>query len=373
MGSPDYYGRQLDGLGGGISSLSKAVVVNPRLASPHALNSEDIKVDYTFIQVGVEDGELDFSGNCGNLTAAVGPHAVNSDMLRLNENSLTLEDAMRISDSSQRPDRIAVRASFLIHNTNTKKVIRCTFMVSRANSKLSTWTFEPRGTYTMPGVPGEGSEIRLQWLNPGGSKTASTLPTGNPTDVITVDGSEYNVSLVDISNPGIFIYGRDLGWDSRRSPDDLNSQTTLMTLLETIRRKGAETMGLNPNAQAVPKIVMVFPGSANNHIDCQAISMQKAHKAVPGTFAMNLGAACQIHGTIPHMLAHKTENGKITIGHPSGTAEVGAKITNGNVEYVELSRTARLLMDGYVFPARGQYSIEKIQTHSGMRASDLFT
>lgn len=310
---------------------------NPK--SPH--------VAYTFLQVGVQDGAVDMSGNCGNLTSAVGPYAIDLGHLRRQyANILDYNRASWIKQPS-RADRCAVPATVNLLNSNTNKIIRSTFMVSQGQD-LQQWKFEPRGNFAMPGVPGRASEISLQFLNPGGSKTSGTLPTGNPVDSIEVADRIFAVSLVDISNPGIFIDGRELGWDPTRKPTELDADTTLMATLEQIRRMGARMMGLDPDKPSIPKIVLVFPSENSDiHVHCQALSMGKAHKAVPGTLALNLGAACQIPGTIPNQLARHNTDGKITIGHPTGTAETAAKIhANGHVDYVEYSRTARCLIDG---------------------------
>ncbi|ETN44112.1 uncharacterized protein HMPREF1541_10662 [Cyphellophora europaea CBS 101466] len=335
LGSPDPYGRQLDGLGGGISSLSKADLMDGPFAD----------IQYTFFQVGVTDGLLDMSGNCGNLTSAVGPAAIDAGLLDAH-----LEDPR-------------TRVTFRLLNLNTNQVIQSTFSVSRPESQPGApWRFEPRGNFTMPGVAGTGSEITLRWLSPGGSKTTAALPTGRPLDQVEVEGQNYNVSLVDVSNPGIFISGADLGWDPARNPDELDAQPNLMEKLEVIRRKGAAMMGLDPDKPSIPKIVLVYrPRSAETHIDCQALSMGKAHKAVPGTLALNLGAACQMPGSVPNQLARASTTNKISIGHPTGFAEVGAKVTNGQeVEYVEISRTARCLMEGVALAAPSNYQCTPI-------------
>ena len=238
-------------------------------------------LEYTFLQVGVADGEVDMSGNCGNLTAAVGPYAVESELMRdqlQDQSILDLTRGIRIStqDSAFQPQEIlAVPATVDLWNRNTNKVIRSTFWVSHIERGLqSQWNFEPRGNFEMPGVPGTGSEIRLQWLKPGGSKTASTLPTGSATDSVTVKGRTFSVSLVDVSNPGIFIDGRELGWDPSWKPTELDSNTDLMETLDQIRRAGTEKMGLDPNKPSVPKIVLVFPSKAEDrHIDCQVSLM----------------------------------------------------------------------------------------------------
>ena len=323
------------------------------------------------------------TGCTGNLTAAVGPFVAAQASPRLVKYfSRQLEQKMpeeavfiRQDQASNDPAlaTLSMPVSLDIHNNNTNKTIRTTFWMSRifSHGKVQ-WVHEPRGSFVMPGIPGTGSEVRLQWLDPGGSRTPSTLPTGNRTDTIVVDDVIHTVSCVDVSNPGIFVDGRQLQWDATRSPNELDAETDLMATLDKIRCRGTEMMGLDPKEKAVPKIVMVFPSSSDDrHIDCQALSMQKAHKAVPGTLALNLGAACQMEGTIPHQLARKSSNGKIIIGHPTGTAEVGAKISSaGDVESVEISRTARWLMTGYSTPVTRDYEVKKV-TSSQLQALQL--
>jgi 2-methylaconitate cis-trans-isomerase PrpF len=157
-------------------------------------------------------------------------------------------------------------------------------------------------------------------------------------------------SLIDVSNPGIFIDGRDMGWDATSTPDELNANQELMTKLEVIRKKGTAMMGLDPSISSIPKIVLLFPPAKEGlDISCQALSMEQAHKAVPVTLALNLGGACKMEGSIPHRLSKHLHGSKTIIGHPSGTLEVGAAFDeNGRIQSSKLIRTTRLLMDGYV-------------------------
>ncbi|RMZ87434.1 hypothetical protein DV736_g5339, partial [Chaetothyriales sp. CBS 134916] len=333
LGSPDPYGRQLNGLGGGISSLSKAVVYRP--APDHDTEAD---VEYTFVQIGIADGKLDISGNCGNLTSVVGPLALNQGLVR------TLP---QIGPQPRQTEQVAVR----LRNLNTSKIIRAVITAKPSDHTPTTWVFEPRGTYAIDGVSGTASKVLLQFTNPGGAKTGKTLPTGNVVDSVKTSSDAINASLVDVTNPGIFIDGRDVGWVTSATPAELNSNTGLMARLNQIRRRGTEMMGLDPNDAAVPKIVLVYPPASDDvDITCQALSMETAHKAVPGTLALNLAASCKIPGTIPYQLARqrRKEESTVVIGHPSGKADVGATIKNSVVESVELGRTARCLMEGFV-------------------------
>jgi len=329
MGSPDVYGRQLNGMGGGISSLSKAMVVGLS-AQP------DVDVDYTFFQIGVKDGKLDLAGNCGNLTSAVGPFALNSGLFR------GVPQGIHQNDGNIETDSITMR----MRNTNTKKIIESTFQACLFNG---VWQYLELGACSIDGVPGTASTITLSFLDPEGSKTGQALPTGNAIDQIDIGNDVIPASLVDVSNPGIFLDGRDVGWKADASPEQLNANQELLDKLEVVRKKGTEMMGLDPNISSVPKIVLLFPASEEEQdISCQALSMEQAHKAVPVTLALNLGVACQIAGTIPHRLSHHLHSSNTVIGHPSGTLEVGADIKDGKILGAKLIRTARCHMDGFV-------------------------
>ena len=346
MGSPDSYGRQLNGLGGGISSLSKAIIYQRPVDDP------DADIQYTFIQIGVDDGKLDMTGNCGNLTSVIGPLALNEKLFRPSDDRFDHSRAVQLVLGASGLPKVSVPVTLKLRNTNTGKLIHTTFMSTLAPHSISrSWFYQPAGRYVIDGVPGNGSKISLKFIDPGGSKTGKVLPTGSATDVLETQHDSVRASLVDITNPGIFVSGADLGWDPSRTPAELNANTGLMGRLEAIRRKGTELMGLDPEKfKATPKIVLVYPSDADTvHIRCQALSMEKAHKAVPGTLALNLGAACKLPGTIPYELARQDEKREVVIGHPSGNAEVGAEVdSKHHVKHVELGRTARCLMEGFV-------------------------
>ncbi|KAK5046357.1 hypothetical protein LTR84_008501 [Exophiala bonariae] len=330
MGSPDPYGRQLNGMGGGISSLSKAMVVCPP-TQPGA------DVDYTFFQIGIKDGVIDMAGNCGNLSAAVGPFALNAGLYQTQGQGSDTGGGDRDKDR-----QIMMR----MRNTNTRKIIEATFKVCKFNGN---WQFHYPGDTKIDGVSSTASKITLSFLDPEGSKTASALPTGNAVDIIRVDNLSVQASLVDVSNPGIFINGYEIGWNPKATPDELNANRPLMDSLEKIRKKGTEMMGLDPQINSVPKIVMLFPPTDEQmDIACQALSMGQAHKAVPVTLALNLGVACKLKGTLPFRLSKHLSPSNTIIGHPSGTLEVGAAIGNGKIRSANLIRSSRCLMDGYV-------------------------
>ncbi len=339
MGSPDPYGRQLDGMGSGISSTSKICVLAPA-ADPAVAD-----VDFTFVQAGVKDGHLDMAGNCGNMMSVVGPVALTRDLYWRRQVDVDPATGQR---------SVLVR----ILNTNTSKVVHSRFQVEDGTN--GTPEFSPRGSYVLDGVSGTASRIDLSFINPGGAKTGRTLPTGNPVDTLTLsDGTTIEASLVDVSNPGVFVRVSDLGIPNLETldPPRVEADGPLKARLEQIRQAGASRMGLDPLTQSVPKIVLIFPSdiaqrsSPGVDIKCLALSMGQAHKAIPLTLGLCLGAAVRLPGTIPNQLAAAAigERASVAIGHPGGKLDVGTKMENGQVVAAELYRTARVLMKGEVF------------------------
>ncbi|UKZ95492.1 uncharacterized protein TrAFT101_010329 [Trichoderma asperellum] len=351
MGSPDpVYGRQLNGMGSGISSTSKVVVIGPppsgsRPASGHGSEvGPGVDAEFTFVQVGIRDGSLDLAGTCGNMSAIVGPAAWD----------------MGIVPPSRIPSLVSYDegthsrwATLRILNTNTSKIV-----VSRFKLEGDPPMYNPQGNYSMDGVPGTQSPITLSFLDPAGAKTGKALPTGNPIDELTLaDGSTVKVSLVDVSNPGVFITTSSLGLDdataANLTPAIVEADGALKTRLEEIRRAGASAMGLDPKIESVPKVVMLLPPRARKSsqidIQCLAMSMGQAHKAAPLTLSLCLGAASQLDGTIAAGLIGGEKKDVIRIGHPSGVVDVGTAVRNGKIEEAKLLRTARVLMKGDVF------------------------
>ncbi|GIZ48630.1 hypothetical protein CKM354_001168200 [Cercospora kikuchii] len=332
MGSPDPTGRQLNGIGSGVSSTSKVCIVSES-------TREDCDVDFTFVQVGIKDGKLDLAGNCGNMSSIVGPWALNEGLLKTTPQS-------RKDENGNDENFVNVR----VFNTNTNKVIHAECPV------LEDGMYNPFGDYAIDGVPGTGSRITLKFIDPAGAKTGKALPTGNPIDTIQLsDGTEVRASLVDVANPGVFVLASDLGLPGDIEPTTLEAHQSILTRLEKIRQTGAKMMGMDPEAQTVPKIVLISrpeaeAASLGIHIVCRALSMQQPHKAVPLTLALNLGAACRMPGTLPAMTAVNAEGREsLTIAHASGKLEVGSVFKNGQIESALLHRTARVLMKGDVF------------------------
>ncbi|KAK4176090.1 PrpF protein [Triangularia setosa] len=338
MGSPDSYGRQLDGMGSGISSTSKICILSPP-------TREDVDVDFTFVQVGIRDGRLDVAGNCGNLSSIVGPVAFDYGM-----------GGKRGVEFRREGEEGEMTSTVRIFNTNTGKVVHSRFKVGG-----NPLRFDATGGYEMDGVSGRGSRIVMSFLDPGGAKTGRTLPTGNEVDVLRLrGGGAIEASLVDVSNPGVFVRVEDLGVEDydTLTPARVEADGELKEKLEEIRQAGAEMMGLDPDTESVPKIVMVFPPEMTSrkdgkgaNIKCLALSMGQAHKAAPLTLALCLGAAARLEGTIPHQLAVGLDDKSdvIVIEHPSGKLDVGVTVEDGKIVSAELHRTARVLMKGQVY------------------------
>ena len=332
LGSPDPYKRQLNGMGGGLSSLSKVVIID---RSQHA----DADIDYTFAQVSINEPCVDYVGSCGNLSAAVGPFAVD-------------EGLIDVSDGE---------AFIRVHMTNTGKIYNARFPVKDG------LTVE-QGDYVMPGVAGSGARITLDYLDPGGAITGALLPSGRVSDRIECDGlGPLEISLVDATNAMIFVDASDMGYNATERPEALDSDTEFMSRMETLRRKGAVLMGLANRVEDVtpasPKVGIIAPpraftaldGTAYNEDDIdlsvRVISMENVHRAVPGTLGMCIAAAARIDGTIAHRLAR--DHTPIRIGHPSGVTPVDADVLRDNddnwsVRAVTVFRTQRRLMEGFV-------------------------
>jgi 2-methylaconitate isomerase len=331
LGSPDPYGRQLNGLGGGISSLSKACIVG-------ASTSSDADVDYTFAQVEVKSPVVEYDGNCGNCSSAIGPFAIDEGLVRAREGETLVR----------------------IHNTNTKKLILAHVPVRDGEAAVD-------GDFELAGVAGRGARIALDFIEPGGAGTGRLLPTGRPRDVIA--GVE--ASCVDATNPLVFVRARDVGLTAAETPQAVDANADVMARLEKIRVEAAMRMGLAPSASA-PKIAFVAAPTDYVALDglrhaageydvlARAISMGNCHRAFPLTSAMCLAVAARIEGTVVHEAmgaydpsrAGGPRSNDVRLGHASGVLPLDAtvKIRDGAAwaERVTVYRTARRLMEGFV-------------------------
>ncbi|KAH7041103.1 PrpF protein [Microdochium trichocladiopsis] len=349
MGSPDpVHARQLNGMGGGTSSTSKICVLS-RSERP------DVDVDFTFVQVGIKDGVLDLASNCGNMSSAVGPVAWDEGLV----GDTPAKVKQDLTGQDRDPDQEDYReATVRFFNTNTSKVVHSRFRVSGDPPRYC-----PEGDYAMDGVPGTQSCITLSFLDPAGAKTGKALPTGNAVDILELPGGAGSIpaSLVDVSNPGVFVRVSDLevGQDvtaQKFTPAVVDADAKLKARLEAIRQAGATRMGLDPKTESVPKIVLLFDETADDGVDvqCLALSMGQPHKDVPLTLALCLGAAANIPGTLAAEVRRRRDDDKgssssVVIGHPSGRVEISTTVENGKIVSADLLRTARVLMKGEVY------------------------
>lgn len=329
MGSPDPNGRQLDGMGGGLSSLNKVCVVG---TSTHP----EADVDYTFVQLSAEDATVDYGGNCGNMSSAIGPFAIEEGLL---------------------PAPADGEAVVRIHNTNTGKIIVARFPVESG-------ALAADGDLALDGVAGTAAPIRLEFLSPGGAKTGRLLPTGNPVDVLDVPGlGAIEASCVDAANPCVFVRAGDLGKTGAELPDALERDSVWMERMEAVRRAAAVAMGLAPDLEAagklasIPKVAMVCPpgpsttlsgkvlAAGESDIMIRMISVGQPHRAVPITGSICLAVAARVPGTIPASQCAGAQ-GPLRIAHPSGTILVDADVTDGEARLGAVYRTARRLFEG---------------------------
>lgn len=384
MGSGDLYGRQLDGMGAGISSLSKICLVEPhgdrRVESQKALRlsreyyegnaamlgtqimdsgaqkpqhggslgeiessrNGSVDIDYTFVGLGIENDEVDVAGNCGNMSSAIGPYAYNAGLLPL-----------QLYSKSDGEVTVSIR------NTNTGKTIVSTFKVIAGQAAVD-------GDYSIDGVTGFGSRIKLDFKHPFGSKTGKVLPTGNRLDNIL----GYDVTCVDGANPAIFIRADDIGVDGSILPNEFNKLPEKLALLEQIRKGAAIAMGITSTEdqvpRTIPKIGLVSRSSSHSVLSGQTLepsqmdvvirflSDTQPHRAIPLTAALTTAVAARIPGTVvEQMLAsNPVMADAITIGHASGRLQVNATMDEKDKTIpvtATVYRTAKRLFEGNTF------------------------
>ncbi|XYD07267.1 PrpF domain-containing protein [Methylobacterium sp. NMS12] len=335
MDSPDPFGRQLNGMGGGVSSVSKICVVE-RSARP------DADIDYTFVQVVVRDGRIDLSGNCGNMLSAVGPFAVDEGLVDVPDGPVRLR----------------------IFNTNTRKLIAAGFAAAGGRSVY-------RGDLAIPGVTGTGAPIRLDFLDPGGATTGRLLPTGTVRQWLDVPGlGAIEASLVDAANACVFVRAADLGLAGTELPAALEAVPGLLDRLARIRRAGSVAMGIAPDLEAAARVVHVpFVGlvapprdsgslsgdairAAEIDLTARVISNGVPHQALPLTATLCLAVAARLEGSLVHEAARPTD-AALRVGMPSGILTADAAVTREaggwRAERGAFFRTARPLMRGAVF------------------------
>ena len=343
-GSPDPNRRQIDGMGGAVSTTSKVAIISPS-------RDPEYDVNYEFGQVSIDQPIIGYRGNCGNISSAVGPFAIDEGLVRAQEPITEVR----------------------IFQMNTKRLIV-------AEVPVKNGQYDEEGNYAIDGVPGTGGKMTLRFVNPGGSVTGRLLPTGHVKDRLKVpELGEIEISIVDAANPVIFVRAKDLGLEGTEIYE-IDGSAEIRQRLEAIRGQGAVMMGLahSPEeatriSQDVPKIAFVSEPQdyktvtgrivEKERVDLVAriMSMGTLHKAYAVTGAICTVGAARITGTVvQELLVEKAlETKEIRLGHPGGVLAVGAVIEKkGNsYEYKEaiLARTARRIMDGYIYVPEKYY------------------
>ncbi|HET6926167.1 MAG TPA: PrpF domain-containing protein [Hyphomicrobiaceae bacterium] len=338
IGSPDPNMRQLDGMGGGISSLSKVCVIGPP-------THPDADVDYTFAQVQIDKARVDYNGNCGNMSSAIGPFAVDEGLM-----------------AKPRGGEAVVR----IHNTNTRKIIVSRFGMDGEEAAVA-------GDMAIDGVAGTGAPIRLEFIEPGGAKSGKLLPTGKAVDQLEVaGGGPVMASLIDAANPCVFVPAVAVGATATEQPAEIDSCQELKAKLEALRRAASIAMGIASDLDkaasiSVPLIALVAPptamgvlsgrklAAADMDIAVRMMSNGQAHRATPLTGALCLAVTARIPGSIPNEMVRRLAPGvsQIRIGHASGVIVVDAEVDqpkdgHPHARFAAVYRTARRLFDGRI-------------------------
>ncbi|NOH28732.1 2-methylaconitate cis-trans isomerase PrpF [Vibrio mediterranei] len=338
IGSPDPYAKQIDGMGGATSSTSKTVIVSKSTRNDH-------DIDYLFGQVSIDKAFVDWSGNCGNLSAAVGPFAIHSGLV----------DKERIPENGI--------AKIRIWQANIQKTII-------ANVPIVDGEVQELGDFELDGVTFPAAEIAVEFVDPSDSN-GSMFPTGNLIDDLEVPNvGVFNATMISAGIPTIFIDAKELGLSGTELQDDINSDAVWLEKFELIRAHGAVKMGLIESVdqaatrQHTPKVAFVssakdYVSSSGKPIEAnsvdllaRALSMGKLHHAMMGTAAVAIACAASVDGTVVNLAAGGGNRESVTFGHPSGTLKVGAiasQSPNGwTVDKAIMSRSARILMEGWV-------------------------
>jgi 2-methylaconitate isomerase len=342
IGSPDPYGKQIDGMGAATSSTSKAVIVSKSSRTDH-------DVDYLFGQVSIDKPFVDWSGNCGNLSAAVGPFAI----------------AQGFVD----PSRIPGNGTCIVRiwQANINKTII-------SHVPIADGEVQEIGDFELDGVTFPAAEIALEFIDPADENEdggGAMFPTGNIVDELVVPGlGSLKATMINAGIPTIFVNAADIGYAGTELQDHINSDATALAMFETIRAHGAMKMGLIKSLeeaqtrQHTPKVAFVAPpkdyvassgkqvNAANVDLLVRAMSMGKLHHAMMGTAAVAIGTAAAIPGTLVNTAAGGGNKSAVRFGHPSGALRVGAQATQENgvwiVKKAIMSRSARVLMEGFV-------------------------
>jgi probable AcnD-accessory protein PrpF len=342
IGSPDPYGKQIDGMGGATSSTSKTVIVSKSSKADH-------DIDYLFGQVSIDKPFVDWSGNCGNLSAAVGPFAISNGLI----------DPSRIPSNGT----VVVR----VWQANIGKTII-------AHVPITNGAVQETGDFELDGVTFPAAEVQLEFLNPAADEEGaggSMFPTGNLVDDLEVPGvGVLKATMINAGIPTIFVNADSIGYTGAELQEAINSDGKALAMFENIRAHGAIRMGLiktleeAAKRQHTPKVAFVAPpksyvSSSAKHVQAsdidllvRALSMGKLHHAMMGTAAVAIGTAAAIPGTLVNLAAGGGERNTVRFGHPSGTLRVGAEANKVDGEWTVtkaiMSRSARVLMEGFV-------------------------
>ena len=343
IGSPDPYEKQIDGMGAATSSTSKSVILSKSTRQDH-------DVDYLFGQVAIDKAFVDWSGNCGNLSAAVGPFAISNGLI----------DASRIPENGI--------ATIRIWQANISKTII-------AHVPITAGVVQETGDFELDGVTFPAAEVQLEFMDPGADEGdgegGAMFPTGNLIDDLEVPGvGTFKATMINAGIPTVFINAADVGYIGTELQGAINGDAKALAMFETIRAYGAMRMGLIKSLdeaktrQHTPKVAIVAPpkdyvsssGKAisTNDIDLlvRAMSMGKLHHAMMGTASVAIAVAACVPGTLVNAAAGADARTEVRFGHPSGTLRVGAKAMQQNGEWTVkkaiMSRSARVLMEGFV-------------------------
>jgi len=342
IGSPDPYGKQIDGMGGATSSTSKTVILSKSSRPDH-------DIDYLFGQVSIDAAFVDWSGNCGNLSAAVGPFSIANGLV----------DPARVPRNG-----VAV---VRIWQVNIGKTIV-------AHVPITDGQVQETGDFELDGVTFPAAEVQLEFMDPAAEEEGAggaMFPTGNLVDDLVVPGvGTLKATMINAGIPTIFINADALGLSGTELQDHINGNANMLAMFETIRSHGAIRMGLirelseAARRQHTPKVAFVAPpkhytASSGKAVDARsidllvrALSMGKLHHAMMGTAAVAIGTAAAIPGTLVNLAAGGGPRQSVRFGHPSGTLRVGAEASRENGEWVVkkaiMSRSARVLMEGFV-------------------------
>lgn len=342
IGSPDPYGKQTDGMGAATSSTSKTVILSKSTRPDH-------DIDYLFGQVSIDKPFVDWSGNCGNLTSAVGPYGISNGLV----------DAARIPHNGI--------ATIRIWQANIGKTII-------AHVPMTDGAVQETGDFELDGVTFPAAEVQLEFMDPAadeGDGGGAMFPTGNLVDDLEVPGvGTFKATMINAGIPTIFVNAADIGYKGTELQDDINSDPKALAMFETIRAYGAVRMGLIQHIdeaatrQHTPKVAFVAKpadylassgkaiSAKDTNVLVRAMSMGKLHHAMMGTAAVAIGTAAAIPGTLVNLAAGGGDIEAVRFGHPSGTLRVGAqaKLVDGQwtVTKAIMSRSARVLMEGWV-------------------------